>query len=249
MREDDALRINLYLSRAGICSRREADVLVTEGRVTIDGKTAGSGCKVMPGQVVCLDGRPVGPSAEKVILAVNKPRGVVCTTDRRWGDRILEDLVDCPGRVFSAGRLDKDSEGLILMTNQGDLVDRIMRSSHGHEKEYIVTVDREVDEAFLARLGQGVFLPELGVKTRPCKVRKTGSREFHMILTQGLNRQIRRMCRTCGYKVVRLIRIRIMNICLGDLPVGKWRYLTQQETKDLYALSRMRRERDGKERI
>ena len=236
--EQEGQRINLRLSRAGVCSRREADALIRAGRVTVDGEPASMGQKVMPGQQICLDGAPVGEERKAVILAVHKPRGVVCTTDRRWGDVLLEDLVDCSERVFYAGRLDKESEGLILMTNQGELSNRMMRAASGHEKEYVVTIDREVDERLLAQLAKGVYLPELGVTTRPCRVFRSGKCTFHIILTQGLNRQIRRMCKECGCSVERLVRIRVMNICLKDLPVGKWRPLTGQERAELERLIR-----------
>ena len=231
--EQNGIRINLYLSRAGICSRREADRLIAEGKVTVDGIMAHPGVRVMEGQEVRFEGNLLEPEKREVILAVHKPRGVVCTTDRRWNDILLEDIVQYPQRVFSAGRLDKESEGLILMTNQGHLADRLMRASQGHEKEYIVTVDRPVTDQFMENMERGIFLPELQRKTLPCRVRRTGMYEFHIILVQGMNRQIRRMCGEQGYHVRKLVRIRIRNILLGDLPCGKWRHLTEEEISAL----------------
>ena len=231
--KQSGIRINLYLSRAGICSRREADRLIAEGKVTIDGVTALPGARVLEGQEVRFDGNLLEPEKKEVILAVHKPRGVVCTTDRRWNDILLEDIVQYPQRVFSAGRLDKESEGLILMTNQGELADRLMRASQGHEKEYVVTVDRPVTDLFLENMERGLYLPELQRKTLPCRTFRTGMCEFHIILVQGMNRQIRRMCREQGYLVRRLVRIRIRNIRLGDLPCGKWRHLTEEEISAL----------------
>ena len=227
------IRINLFLSKAGVCSRREADRLIAEGKVTVDGEPALPGTRVLEGQEVRLAGKLLEPEKQEVILAVHKPRGVVCTTDRRWNDILLEDIVQYPQRVFSAGRLDKESEGLILMTNQGQLADRLMRASMGHEKEYIVTVDRPVTDLFLYKMEKGIYLPELQRKTLPCRAVKTGTYEFHLILVQGMNRQIRRMCSELGYHVKRLVRIRIRNIRLEDLPCGKWRHLTEEEIKTL----------------
>lgn len=226
------VRLNKYLSQMGICSRREADRLIEEGKVLVDSVTAKPGTKVEQGQKVVVSDREVAfEKQEMILLAVNKPRGVVCTTDRRFGDRLLEDLVICEKRVFSIGRLDKDSEGLILMTNNGEILNKIMRARNYHEKEYIVKTDKPVTEEFLAKMAGGV--PILDTVTRPCKVWKTGERRFHIILTQGLNRQIRRMCEACGFQVVRLKRIRVMNIELGDLKTGEFRELTQTERKVL----------------
>ncbi len=236
----EGVRINLFLSKAGVCSRREADRLIESGRVRIDGIPAKSGMRVQDGQEVTLDGKSVRPEREDVILAVNKPVGYVCTTDRKWGDPLIGDLVKWPGRVFPAGRLDKDSEGLILMTNQGELAHRMMKASFGHEKEYVVTIDRPVTETFLDAMGRGVFLKELGIRTRPCVVRKSGPFEFHIILTQGLNRQIRRMCRENGCRVKKLVRIRIMNVWLGDLKEGSFRELSAREKRELLLACGMR---------
>ncbi|MDO4475940.1 MAG: pseudouridine synthase [Lachnospiraceae bacterium] len=232
------VRLNRFLSELGICSRREADRLIEAGRVTVEGRTASMGQKVQPGQSVEIDGKDVRPKGpvRKRILAVHKPVGVVCTTDRRWGDPVLEDLLDIPERVFPVGRLDKLSDGLILMTNQGDLANEIMKACNYHEKEYVVKVDHPISELFLERMRQGVFLKELNVKTRPCEVSRMGERTFRIVLTQGLNRQIRRMCGELGYRVVSLTRIRILNVQLDQLPAGGWRDLTEEEGEQLKKL-------------
>ena len=231
--QKDTVRLNRFLSMAGVCSRREADRLIEQGRVTVDGETGQAGMQVGKDQAVCLDGKRLHTDSKPVILAVNKPVGVVCTTDRKWGDTLLEDIVDYPVRVFGIGRLDKNSEGLILMTNRGDLPNRIMRARNFHEKEYEVTIDRPADRDFLEKMRKGVFLPELQVTTRPCTVVRTGECSFRIILTQGLNRQIRRMCMELGRKVVSLRRTRIMNITLGELPAGAYRELTRHEILQL----------------
>ncbi|MCR5160188.1 MAG: pseudouridine synthase [Lachnospiraceae bacterium] len=228
------IRLNKYLSEAGICSRREADRLIAAGEVTVDGVTASVGMSISGTEKIIAAGKPVSLSGKKeIVLAVNKPRGVVCTTDRRWDDRLLEDLIHEPYRVFSVGRLDKDSEGLILMTNEGDLLNRIMKSENRHEKEYEVSVDHPVSQEHVRLMEKGLYLPEIGRTTRPCRIIRKGPCEFRMILTQGLNRQIRRMFAVFGYQVIRLRRIRIMNIRLGDLPVGKYRELTPAELSEL----------------
>ena len=239
-----SLRINRILSEAGICSRREADRRIADGRVTINGQIALPGMKAGPDDLIALDGTVIHADVlhgEKkcIVLAVNKPEGVVCTSDKRWGDRTLEELVNYPVRLFSVGRLDKASEGLILMTNDGDLCNRILRGEGSHEKEYIVTLDRTVTDDFIKRMASGVYLEELGVKTRPCRVEKISSRVIRIILTQGLNRQIRRMCLALGYRVQKLKRIRIMNIELNGLKEGTWRKLSGEETASL--LNQVRR--------
>ncbi len=226
-------RLNKYLSEAGVCSRREADRWIAEGRITVDGLTAAVGQRVEENQLVCVDGHPVQAVQRRIMIVMNKPRGVVCTTDRRWGDRLVEDLLDIPERTFPIGRLDKDSEGLLLMTNQGDLLNKIMKSENRHEKEYEVTVDRSLTRTDIKRLSGGLYLPELKKRTKPCKVIQTGNRSFRIILTQGLNRQIRRMCSVIGAEVTRLRRIRIMNIHLGDLSCGAYRMITEKEMTDL----------------
>lgn len=229
------VRLNKYLSEAGVCSRREADRLIEKGMVKVDGKTAAVGMKVAPGQEVTVGEKKVSRKEEAVVLAVNKPRGIVCTEDPREKDNIIR-FLDYPVRITYVGRLDKESEGLLLMTNNGDIINRIMRARNSHEKEYLVTVDRPVTEDFLSGMAGGV--PILDTVTRPCEIKKTGKYEFTIILTQGLNRQIRRMCEVFGYKVKELRRTRVMNIRLGNLKPGEYRTLTGEELKELYRLLR-----------
>lgn len=231
--EGRLVRLNKYISEAGLCSRREADRLIEAGRVQVDGKTAVSGQKVSDNQEILVDGKSISKEEEMVLLAVNKPRGVVCTTDKRWGDQTVEELIHYPKRVFYMGRLDKDSEGLLLMTNNGEILNKMMRAGNYHEKEYLVRVNRPVTEAFLSGMAKG-GIPVQEQQTRPCNVEKTGERTFRIILTQGLNRQIRRMCEYFGYQVVKLKRIRIMNIMLGDLPTGSYREISREEQEELY---------------
>jgi len=232
--EKYAVRINKYLSEKGICSRREADRLIAQGRVKINEETALIGSKVSEGDHVRLDNKLVSPVAEKrVYMAFNKPVGIICTTDRSIRGNIV-DFINYPERIFHVGRLDKDSEGLILMTNDGDIVNKILRASNNHEKEYIVTVDKPVSDEFLVKMSSGV--PVLNTVTKPCEIERKSKYVFRIILTQGLNRQIRRMCSYCGYNVVKLKRIRIMNIKLGDLAVGCWRYLSDNELKRINIL-------------
>jgi len=234
----EPIRLNKYLSEQGICSRREADRLIEAGKVTIDGRPAGMGEKVTGQEHIVCDGKPVGKAdgvkkAKPVLLALNKPRGVVCTTSDK--DRALNvvELIKYPVRVYPVGRLDKDSEGLLLLTNQGDLANQIMHAGNFHEKEYEVTVDQPFNAAFLKKLREGVELKELGVTTRPCRVEAIGKKSFRIILTQGLNRQIRRMCGELGYRVVTLKRVRIMNIQLGRLNTGDYRRVTPKELEEL----------------
>ena len=224
------MRLNKYISEAGLCSRREADARIEAGRVTLNGVVATLGMQVAAGDVVCVDGRPVAGEQQHVYLALNKPIGVISTTERHVCGNIL-DLVDYPERIFPIGRLDKDSEGLILLTNNGDIVNEILRSENEHEKEYVVTVDRPVTQIFLGGMASGVRI--LGTVTKPCKVRRVGAGTFHIILTQGLNRQIRRMCSFFGYKVLRLQRVRIINLTLDGLKVGQWRELKDSEVRGL----------------
>lgn len=226
------MRINKYIGESGKASRRGADRLVNEGRVTINGEFAVLGSVVQAGDDVRIDDQPVYVETEKVYMALNKPVGITSTTDSDIAGNIV-DLMNHPLRVFHIGRLDKDSEGLILMTNDGDIVNPILRSEHQHEKEYIVSVDKPIKRDFLRRMSAGVEI--LDTTTLPCKVTQLSKFDFKIILTQGLNRQIRRMTAALGYKVVHLQRIRIMNIHLGDLPHGKWRNLTKQELIDLFA--------------
>jgi len=232
-------RINKYLSECGYCSRRAADKLVAQGRVVVNGTVAEMGLRVVPGDEVRVDGEPVLPQQEDfVYLALNKPVGIVCTTDtRREKDNII-DFMGYPKRIFPIGRLDKMSEGLIFLTNDGDIVNRILRARNNHEKEYLVKVDRRFDAEFIRQMGSGV--PILDTVTRPCLVEERGPKTFRIILTQGLNRQIRRMCEALGYRVRKLKRVRIMNVSL-DLPVGAWRELTPRELKELRRLTRVSR--------
>ena len=234
MEEVKGERINKYLASAGVCSRREADKLVDEGKVAVDGVIAISGTKVLPGQTVTVMGKPVKKEEEQIIIAFNKPVGVTCTTKDAHAEQNIVDYIGFDKRIFPVGRLDKESEGLILLTNDGELSDKILRSRNEHEKEYEVTVGKPVTEEFLNQLSKGVYLEDLNTRTKPCKVRKTGNNSFNIILTQGLNRQIRRMCRAYDQHVRKLRRVRIMNIELKDLPVGKWRYLSEEEKRELY---------------
>ncbi|MBM7708342.1 pseudouridine synthase [Enterococcus lemanii] len=226
------MRVNKFISEAGKASRRGADKLVEEGRVTINGKKAKIGSQVNPGDDVRVDGNQLYVARNNVYIALNKPVGITSTTEKGVKGNIV-DLVNHPFRVFHIGRLDKDSEGLILLTNDGDIVNEILRSENRHEKEYIVSVDRPITPDFLAKMAKGVKI--LGQTTLPCEVTQLSKYEFNIILTQGLNRQIRRMCEELGYNVVRLQRIRIMNIQLGNnLPVGQWRYLSKKEKSELF---------------
>ncbi|MDD5827705.1 MAG: pseudouridine synthase [Lachnospira sp.] len=231
-------RINKYLSQSGYCSRRQADKLIEEKRVTIDGKIAVMGDKVSDLQKVCVDGSIIDNNEKEVLLAFYKPVGIVCTTTDKQGDNNIVDYIGYEQRIYPVGRLDKDSEGLILMTNNGEITDKILRAANGHEKEYIVKVDKKINEDFIRKMSEGVYIKELDVTTRKCFVQKQSDKAFRIILTQGLNRQIRRMCETLGYKVTHLKRIRIMNIFLGDLKEGEYRELEKEEynklIKDLY---------------
>lgn len=229
----EGIRLNKYLSDAGICSRREADRLIEEGRVLIDGAPASMGTKVEPGQTVCCDGQTVGGKDKPVFLVVNKPRGIVCTTsDKDRAENIVE-FLNYPQRIYPVGRLDKDSEGLLLMTNQGDIVNKILRGGNNHEKEYAVAVNKPVTEEFLKKMREGVWIEDLAVLTKPCRAWQTGSHTFRIVLTQGLNRQIRRMCRALDYHVMKLKRVRIMSIKLGNLERGEYRELTEKEVEEL----------------
>ena len=229
------IRLNKYLSDAGVCSRREADKLIESGRVFVDGKRAEMGMKVSDGQKVCVGKKEIQPKNkdEMVLLAVNKPVGIVCTEEKREKNNII-DFLKYPTRITYIGRLDKDSEGLILMTNNGDIINKMMRAGNEHEKEYKVTVDKPITDEFIEKMGSGV--PILDTVTRKCKVEKIGKYTFRIILTQGLNRQIRRMCEYLGYKVTRLQRLRVMNIKLGDLKPGTYRHVSEEEIKELYEL-------------
>ena len=233
MNADEKTRLNKYIAECGVCSRREADRLIEAGKVTVNGKTANMGVKVSLADEVIVNGRKLTKKEEKVVLAYYKPIGITCTEKDRFADRTLKDAFDYPIRVTYAGRLDKDSEGLILLTNDGDLIDRMMRGSNRHEKEYLVTVNREVTEEMCEKLRTGIFLSGLGVKTRPCKVVIKDKNTISVTLTQGLNRQIRRMCEQVGLKVRKLKRIRVMSVTLGNLKPGEYRELTGSEIEGL----------------
>ena len=229
----ESVRLNKYLSEAGVCSRREADRLIESGKGTVDGVTAQMGMRVTAGQIVKVGKKTVSKQDEMIVLAVNKPKGIVCTEDQRERDSIVR-FLNYPVRVTYAGRLDKDSRGLLLMTNNGDIINQMMRAANRHEKEYKVTVDKEITEQFIKKMSEGV--PILDTVTRPCTVKKIGKYTFSIILTQGLNRQIRRMCAAFGYEVKDLVRIRIMNIRLGSLKEGAYRKLTDEELEELYEM-------------
>jgi 23S rRNA pseudouridine2604 synthase len=225
------VRLNKYISETGICSRREADAWIAAGRVRVNGVAAELGTQVNEGDAVEVDGKPVAARrSETVYIALNKPVGITCTTERHIPGNIV-DYVNHPQRIFPIGRLDKDSEGLILLTNDGDIVNEVLREEHGHEKEYVVTVDRPVTDEFLRGMAHGVDI--LGTRTKPCKVRRIAKNVFGIILTQGLNRQIRRMCAAFEYKVRRLQRVRIVNIRLEGIAPGKWRELSAEELRGL----------------
>lgn len=226
----ETIRINKYLSEAGLCSRREADRLLEAGRITVNGELAVAGQKVAGKERICVDGKPIEPEQEEILLAFHKPKGIVCTTSQKERDNIVN-YIGYEKRIYPIGRLDKESEGLILLTNQGELSDQILRGSNGHEKEYMVTVNKRVSKDFLSGMAKGV--PILGRMTRPCLVTPVDDYTFKIVLTQGWNRQIRRMCEYFGYRTRRLIRIRIMNISLGDLKAGTYRKITGAEKREL----------------
>lgn len=230
----EGVRLNKFLSESGFCSRREADRLIEAGKVKVDGMTASMGQKVEPSQKVEADGTVISGKDRPVVLLVNKPRGIVCTTsDKDRAENIVE-FLNYPVRVYPVGRLDKDSEGLLLMTNQGELVNQILKGRYGHEKEYLVTVNKEITASFLERMRKGVKI--LDTVTRPCTAEQTGEKSFRIILTQGLNRQIRRMCEALGYRVKTLKRVRIMNLELGSLKTGEYREITKEEYRELKCL-------------
>ena len=231
--QENGIRINKYLSEAGVCSRREADRQIELGNVSIDGKTAETGARVFEGQTVCYCGKTVSKEQEMILLAFHKPVGIVCTAEKREKNNVI-DYLKYPKRIYPVGRLDKDSEGLLLMTNNGDIINKMMRAGNHHEKEYKVTVNKPVTEEFLKKMSEGV--PILDTVTRPCKVEAIGKYKFKIILTQGLNRQIRRMCEALGYEVKELFRTRIMNIEIGNLKSGQYRELTDEELNGLYEL-------------
>lgn len=225
--EREDIRLNKYIADSGICSRREADELIRLGKVTINGAVAEMGTRVKPGMQVSVNGQEITSNSEELVyIALNKPVGITCTTDRRIKGNIV-DFVGHDKRIYPIGRLDKDSQGLILLTNDGDIVNKILRAKYGHEKEYIVTVDKPITEDFIKNMGNGI--PILDTVTKKCFVRGEGKYVFRIILEQGLNRQIRRMCEYLGYEVKELVRVRIMNVTIGTLKIGQWRNLTPKE--------------------
>lgn len=231
--KEELIRLNKFLSEAGVCSRREADRLIESGKVFVDGRCAKTGMKVSTEQEVKVGKKVISRGNEMVLLAVNKPVGIVCTEEKKEKNNIIR-FLNYPTRVTYIGRLDKDSEGLLLMTNNGEIINKMMRAGNRHEKEYKVTVNKPITQEFIEKMGQGV--PILDTVTRPCKVKAIGKYKFNIILTQGLNRQIRRMCAYFGYKVTRLERVRVMNIELGNLKSGEYRKVTDDEIKELYEL-------------
>ena len=226
----EQLRINKYLSSIGYCSRREADRLIEQGKITIDGHIALVGEQVTKDQLITINGIPVGDKPREIVIAFNKPKGIVCTSSKKEKNNII-DYLHFPTRIYPVGRLDKDSTGLILLTNDGDLTDRILRGKNNHEKEYLVTVQKPLCPEIIHAMEQGI--PILDTITRPCHIIQIDSHTFRIILTQGLNRQIRRMCEYFGYKVLTLKRVRVMNIHLGELPEGAWREITGNELIEL----------------
>jgi 23S rRNA pseudouridine2604 synthase len=228
-----AVRLNKYISETGACSRREADKWIEAGRVTCNGVPAMLGTQVAPGDEVRIDGELIGVKKKQVYLALNKPVGIICTTETHIADNIIGHI-GYPERIFPVGRLDRDSEGLILLTNNGDIVNEILRSENNHEKEYVVTVDRPITDLALNMMAGGVKI--MGELTKPAKVARVDAQSFRIILTQGLNRQIRRMCSALGYRAQRLQRVRIMNVHLGSLAAGQWRHLTPDELSGLVSV-------------
>ena len=242
MNADEKTRLNKYIAECGVCSRREADRLIEAGKVTVNGKTANMGVKVSLADEVIVNGRKLTKKEEKVVLAYYKPIGITCTEKDRFADRTLKDAFDYPIRVTYAGRLDRETEGLLLMTNDGELINRLMKGSNEHEKEYYVKVTNQLSSDFKEKMEKGVFLSELNRKTKPCKVEIIGPYTFKIILTQGLNRQIRRMCSELGYKVNALQRVRVANISLGKLRPGTFRKLSKDEKAELYRIVGMSHE-------
>lgn len=231
--KEELIRLNKFLSEAGVCSRREADRLIEEGKVFVDGRRAETGMKVSVEQEVKVGKKVVSTGKEMILLAVNKPVGIVCTEEKKEKNNIIR-FLNYPTRITYIGRLDKDSEGLLLMTNNGDIINKMMRAGNRHEKEYKVTVNKPITREFLDKMGRGV--PILNTVTRPCEIKAIGKYKFNIILTQGLNRQIRRMCEYFGYKVTRLERVRVMNITLGKLKPGEYRKVTEAEINELYEM-------------
>lgn len=233
--DEQGVRINKYLSEAGVCSRREADRQIEAGAVTVDGVCARPGTRVLPGQTVCFQGRSVSQEEERILLAFHKPAGIVCTAEKREKNNVI-DYIHYPKRIYPVGRLDKDSEGLLLLTNDGDLINGLMRAANYHEKEYLVRVNKPINDTFLEKMAAGVFLKELNVTTRPCTIEQEGKFVFRIVLTQGLNRQIRRMCRALGYDAQGIKRVRVANITIGKLKPGNYRLVTGEELEELYGM-------------
>lgn len=243
MKEEQAVRLNKYLAQSGICSRRDADKLIEQGLVCINGQTAQTGSKVLPQDKVTLRGQEVQKQEQKIVLAYYKPVGVVCTERDKHAKVKVQDDLQYPVRVTYAGRLDKDSEGLLLMTNDGNLIDAMMRGANRHEKEYQVRVNKELTKEAIDTLQAGVYLKELELTTRPCEIRQTGKYTMQIILTQGVNRQIRRMCQFVGYEVKELKRTRVMNVGLANLKPGEYRELSEEEKQCLYQACAMKDEK------
>lgn len=242
-RSNEGIRLNKYLAQAGICSRRDADKLIEKGQVTINEKKAVPGTKVFPKDKVCFNGKVIGGRQDTAVLAYYKPVGVICSERDKHGDKLLTNELHYPVRVTYAGRLDKDSEGLLLLTNDGDLIDALMRGANRHEKEYVVKVKSQITQEFLKEMSQGVYLKDLDKTTRPCRVEQVGKLTFSIVLTQGMNRQIRRMCQELGYEVHSLKRIRVANVRLDRLKPGEYRILKGEELKTLYEIAGLKGDR------
>ncbi len=234
--DNEVFRLNKFIAECGVCSRREADTLIDEGKVLVNGDVATKGCKVSASDTVIWNGKTLRKKTEKVVLAYYKPVGVTCTNKDKYAEQTISDVIDYPVRVTYAGRLDKESEGLLLLTNDGDLINKLMKGSNHHEKEYTVRVGKVLPPDFKERMEAGIFLRELNVKTRPCKVELIDDYTFRIVLTQGLNRQIRRMCEALGLRVIALRRDRVANITLNKLQVGTYRKLNENELRELYMI-------------
>lgn len=237
MAEKEEIRLNKFLAQCGVCSRRDADRLIEEGKVAVNGRKAAVGQTVTAKDEIRVSGKILQNRSRQIVLAFYKPIGVTCTERDPHAQQKIMDILRYPERVTYAGRLDKDSEGLLLLSNDGDLINAVMRGANCHEKEYVVKVDKEITPGFLSKMTKGIYLKELDITTRECKVEQTGKYTLQIILTQGVNRQIRRMCQTCGYQVRSLKRIRVMNITLGGLLPGSYREVTGEELEQLYALA------------
>ncbi len=232
---EETVRLNKYLAMCGVCSRRDADKLISEGRVRVNGNIADMGTKVCDKDKVTLNGKALAGEEKKAVLAFYKPIGVTCTERDSHAEKVIMDMIKYPVRVTYAGRLDKDSEGLLILTNDGKLIDSMMRGANRHEKEYVVKVGKDITAEFLRAMSEGVYLKDLDITTRKCEITKIGKYTFNIVLTQGVNRQIRRMCKTLGYEVKSLKRIRIMNVLLGNIAPGKFREVQGEELEKLYA--------------